>query len=71
MKWTMEGFLLVNDRTGRVLLEIADPVKAFRLLDQLREDEPELADDLCLVSFDDRGGVLIGAETTTRMRTLS
>ena len=66
----MEGFLLVDDRSGRVLLEIADPVQAFQLLDQLREDEPELADDLCLVTFDDRGGVLLGAETTTRVRSL-
>jgi hypothetical protein len=67
----MEGYLLVDDRTGRVLLEIDDAVKAFRLLDQLREDEPELADALCLVTFDDRGGALFGVETTTRVRPLS
>jgi hypothetical protein len=63
----VEGFLLVDDRDGRVLLEIADPVKAFRVLDQLRLEEPELADNLSLVTFDDRGGVLIGAQTTTRV----
>ena len=32
----MDGFLLVDDRDGRVLLEIADPIEAFRLLDELR-----------------------------------
>jgi len=66
----MEGFLLVDDRDGRVLLEIADPVKAFRVLDRLQQDEPKLADAASLVRFDDRGGVLIGAETTTRVRSL-
>ena len=64
----MDGFLLVDDRTGSVLLEIDDPVEAFRTLDELRQDEPELADDFCLVRFAARPGSLIGTNTTTRLR---
>jgi hypothetical protein len=67
---SMEGFLLVDDRDGRVLAEIVDPVNAFRVLDELRQDHPELADSLCLVRFDGVQGSLIGTETTTRVRTL-
>jgi hypothetical protein len=67
----MEGFLLVDDREGRVLAEIADPVEAFRVLDELEEDHPELAGALCLVRFDGHQGSLIGTERTTRVRPLT
>ena len=67
----MEGFLLVDDRDGRVLLEIADPIEAFRALDELRLKAPDLAEAICLVRFDARQGSLVGTETTTRMRPLT
>ena len=67
----MQGFLLVDDREGRVLAEIADPVEAFRVLDELKEEHPELAGALCLVRFDGHQGSLIGTESTTRVRPLS
>jgi hypothetical protein len=67
----MEGFLLVDDREGRVLTEIADPVEAFRVLDELSEDHPELAGALCLVRFDGHQGSLIGTELSTRVRPLT
>jgi hypothetical protein len=67
----MDGFLLVDDRDGRVLFEIADPMEAFRLLDELRLKAPDLADAICLVRFDGRRGSLVGTETTTRLRTLT
>jgi hypothetical protein len=67
----MDGFLLVDDRSGRVLFEIADPVEAFEVLDELQTDEPELADALCLVRFDSRPSSLVGLETTTRLQTLA
>jgi len=67
----VDGFLIVDDRHGRVIAEIADPVAAFRLLDELRLSYPELTDALCLVRFDGRRGTLIGTETTTRVRTLA
>jgi hypothetical protein len=67
----MEGFLLVDDRTGRVLVEITDAVEAFRLIDELREKYPERAEALCLVRFDGGQGSLIGTETSTRLRLLS
>ena len=67
----MDGFLIVDDRDGRVIAEIADPVEAFRLLDELRLSHPDLVDALCLVRFDMRRGTLTGSETTTRVRTLA
>ena len=67
----MEGFLLVDDRDGRVVEEIGNPAEAFRLLDELNQDHPELAETLCLVRFDGRQGSLIGTETTTRVRPLT
>jgi hypothetical protein len=67
----VQGFLLVDDREGRVLAEIADPVEAFRVLDELKEEHPELAGALCLVRFDGHQGSLIGTESTTRVRPLS
>ena len=67
----MQGFLLVDDRDGRVLAEIGDPGEALSVLDEIARDHPELADTLCLVRFDGHQGSLIGTETTTRIRTLS
>jgi hypothetical protein len=67
----VEGFLLVDDRDGRVLAEIGDPLEAFRVLDELQDDHPELAGVLCLVRFDGRQGSLIGTETTSRVRALT
>ena len=66
----MEGFLLVDDRDGRVLAEIADIGEALRLLAELRQEHSELADAVCLVRFDGRRGTVLATETTTRVRTL-
>ena len=66
----MEGFLLVDDRDGRVLGEIADAEEAIRLLAELRQEHSDLADVLCLVRFDGRSGSVLATETTTRVRTL-
>jgi hypothetical protein len=67
----VEGFLLVDDRDGRVLMEIGEPANAFRLLDRLRENHPDLAQVLCLVRFDGTQGSLMATETTTRVRPLT
>jgi len=67
----VQGFLLVDDRDGRVLEEIGNPLEAFRVLDALKQDHPELARTLSLVRFDERQGSLIGTETTTRVRPLT
>jgi len=67
----VQGFLLVDDRDGRVLAEIVDPVEAFRVLDEIKQDHPELEGTLCLVRFDGRQGSLIGTETTTRVQPLT
>ena len=67
----MDGFLLVDDRDGRVLCEIGDPLTAFRLLDKLEHDHPELSDVLALVSFGGRQGSLVETDLTTRVRSLT
>jgi hypothetical protein len=67
----MQGFLLVDDSDGRVLAEIADPAEAFRILDELTENHPELDGTLCLVRFDGRHGSVVGTESTTRVRPLT
>jgi hypothetical protein len=67
----MDGFLLVDDRDGRVVAQFVDPVEALRTLDELEQVDPELAGALCLVTFGERQGSVIGAETTTRLRPLT
>jgi len=67
----VQGFLLVDDRDGRMLAEITDPAEALRVVDELTEEHPELAGALCLVRFDGHQGSLIGTETTTRVRPLT
>jgi hypothetical protein len=67
----VQGFLLVDDRDGRVLEEIGDPGEALRALNELKQVHPERAGTLCLVRFDGRQGSLIGTETTTRVRPLT
>ena len=67
----MDGFLLVDDRDGRVLCEIADPLTALRLVEKLGHDHPELAEVLTLVRFGGSQGSLIGTNVTTRVRSLT
>ena len=66
----MEGFLVVDDRDGGVLAEIADAGEALRVLAELQQEHSELADALCLVRFERRRGAVLATETTTRVRTL-
>jgi len=65
------GFLLVDERDGRVLAHFLDPVEAFRALDELEQADPDLASALSLVSFNERRSSLVEAETTTRLRSLT
>jgi len=65
------GLLLVDERDGCVLAHVVDPVEAFRALDELEQADPDLAGALCLVSFNERRSSLVGAETTTRLRSLT
>lgn len=67
----MQGFLLVDDRDGRVLAQFADAIEAFRALDALELDDPDLARGLCLVRFDGRQGSVIGTESSTQLRSLT
>ena len=67
----MEGFLLVDDRDGRVLAHFVDGAEALRMLDELDREDPASAGSLSLVRFDDRQGSVIGTETTTRLRPLT
>ena len=65
------GFLLVDERDGRVLAYLVDPVEAFRAVDELEQADPDLAGALCLVTFNERRNSLFGAETTTQVRSLT
>jgi hypothetical protein len=64
-------FLLVDDGDGRVLAEFSDASQALRTLDELEQESPGRASSLCLVTFDEHQGSIIGAETTTRLRPLT
>jgi hypothetical protein len=67
----MDGFLIVDDRDGRVLAETDQLDAAIRALDELEQDDPELAPALCLVRFEEHQGALLGSETTWRVRSLT
>jgi hypothetical protein len=67
----MEGFLLVDDRDGRVLAVIDEVDRALRALDRIEQDDPESAQALCLVRFGEHPGSLLGHETTWRVRSLT
>lgn len=53
-----------------MLAEVADPLEALQLLDDLKAAHPELADALFLVGFDGSQGSVVGTMRTTRIRTL-
>jgi len=67
----MEGFLLVDDRDGRVLGHFKDPIEAPRVFDVLELEHPELARTVSLVRFDQRRGSILGTETSTRLAPLT
>ena len=67
----MEGFLIVDDRDGRVLAVADQFDPALRALDEIEQDDPELAQALCLVTFEEHSGALLGSETTWRVRSLT
>ena len=67
----MGEFLLVDDREGRVLALFVDAFEALQALDGLELEDPDLARSLSLVTFDERNGSLMGAETSIRVRSLS
>ena len=67
----MEGFLLVDDRDGRVLGHFTDPIEALRVFDVLELENPELARTLSLVRFDQRRGSIVGTETSTWLAPLT
>jgi hypothetical protein len=67
----MSRFLLVDDSDGRVLADVRSGVAVLRALERLDREHPELTETLCLVRFDGGRGVLLGTETTTRLRSLT
>ena len=67
----MEGFLLVDDRDGRVLVELEDVESALLAFDAVQSEDPDLAEALCIVRFGARDGALVGTRSTTRVRPLT
>jgi hypothetical protein len=61
----------VDDSDGRVLAEFWDSSQALRTLGELEQEAHARASSLCLVTFDEHQGSIVGTETTTRLRPLT
>jgi hypothetical protein len=62
--------LLVDDRDGRVVAELESHEEALDLLATLDMQDPQLADCLCVVEFNDRPGAIVGRESSVTIRSL-
>ena len=63
--------LLVDDRDGKIVAEIATEYDARRVLEAWTRDDGSLPDYLCLVEMHTRHGALLGTDTTVRVRPLT
>jgi hypothetical protein len=62
--------LLVDDRDGRVVAEVASEDEARAVLEAWTSDDGSLPDHLCLVELRSHHGALIGTDTTVKVRPL-
>jgi hypothetical protein len=63
--------LLVDDRDGRVVAEIASYERATRLLEAMFRSDSQLPEYLCLVELGDHPGALVGTQSSVAIRPLS
>ena len=63
-------YLLVNDRDGRVLAELASVEQALRLLERIGRRRPALAAGVSLVRFSESQGSVVGTSTSASLRVL-
>jgi hypothetical protein len=62
--------LLVDDRDGRVVAELESHEQGLRLLEALARDDPDTPGYLCIVSFSDRQGAVMGVDSSVTIRPL-
>ena len=64
------ALLLVDDRDGRIVAELESQEEALLLLERLASDDSEAVDSLCLVSFHDNPGAVVGTASSVSIRPL-
>lgn len=62
--------LLVDDRDGRVVAELESQEQGLRLLEAMARDDPDTPAYLCIVSFGDRQGEILGVDSSVTVRPL-
>jgi hypothetical protein len=60
---------LVDDRDGRILLELRSEEQAARILEAMARDDPNVPDYLCLVESRSSQGSVLGVDSTLKLRT--
>jgi hypothetical protein len=60
---------LVDDRDGRILLELRSEEQAARILEAMARDDPNVPDYLCLVESRSSRGSVLGVDSTLKLRT--
>ena len=62
------ALLLVDDRDGRIVAEIATEEEAQRVLEAWATDDGTMPDHLCLVEVKSHHGALIGTDSSVKIR---
>jgi hypothetical protein len=65
------SLLLVDDRDGRVIAELESHEEALRLLERLAGADPETAERLCIVAFNDHQGAMVATESSVTIRSFA
>jgi hypothetical protein len=64
------ALLLVDDRDGRIVSEIATEDDAQRVLEAWLSDDGSLPEHLCLIEVHSRHGAVFGTDTSVKIRPL-
>jgi hypothetical protein len=65
------ALLLVDDRDGRIVSEIETEENAQRVLEAWLSDDGTLPEHLCLIEVHSHHGVVLGTDTSVKIRPLS
>jgi hypothetical protein len=64
------SLLLVDDRDGKVVTELASREEALELLASLSRNDMPALDHLCVVEFQDHPGAIVGTASSVTIRSL-
>jgi hypothetical protein len=64
-------YLLADDADGKVLAELPTWDAALWAIEAIEREDPDRAAGLCVVSFSDHDGTLVGVERSTTLRSLT